>query len=73
MKKFLSIALVLVMVVGLFAGCAAPAEPEAPAAEAPAAEAPAAEAPAAEEEAITPLVVGYAPFNSKFSPFFISP
>ena len=70
MKKFLSIALVLVMVVGLFAGCAAPAEPEAPAAEAPAAEAPAAEAPAAEEEAITPLVVGYAPFNSKFSPFF---
>ncbi|MBQ3480960.1 MAG: ABC transporter substrate-binding protein, partial [Oscillospiraceae bacterium] len=37
-------------------------------AEAPAAEAPAAEAPSANET--TPLVVGYSPFNSKFSPFF---
>ena len=54
----------------------APAE-EAPAEEAPAEEAPAEEAPAeeaAEEPAAanadTPLVVGYSPFNSKFSPFF---
>ena len=50
------------------------AEPaaEEPAAEEPAAEEPAAEEPAAEKKASedTPLVVGYSPFNSKFSPFF---
>ena len=49
------------------------AEPaaEEPAAEEPAAE-PAAEEPAPEKKATedTPLVVGYSPFNSKFSPFF---
>ena len=73
MKKLLALLLAVVMCVGIFAGCggAEPAATPAPAAE------PAAEAePAPEAEAVvtasedTPLVVGYSPFNSKFSPFF---
>ena len=69
MKRFLAMLLAVVMVFAL-AACgqqSAPAATEA----APAAasnEAPAAEAPAA--EANDTLVVGYDPFNSKFSPFF---
>ena len=69
MKRFLAMLLAVVMVFAL-AACgqqAAPAASEAPAASdeaAPAAEA----APSANET--TPLVVGYSPFNSKFSPFF---
>ena len=73
MKRFLAMLLAVVMVFAL-AACGqqaapapAPAE-EAPAAEAPAAEAPVEAAPSANET--TPLVVGYSPFNSKFSPFF---
>ena len=72
MKRFLAMLLAVVMVFAL-AACGQQAAP-APAAEAPAAEAPAAEAPAAEAapsaNETTPLVVGYSPFNSKFSPFF---
>ena len=80
--KLLALVMALAMVFSL-AACGskteAPAaeEPavEEPAAEEPAAEEPAAEEPAAEEPARvvdenTPLVVGYSPFNSKFSPFF---
>ncbi|MBR4466582.1 ABC transporter substrate-binding protein, partial [bacterium] len=73
MKRFLAMLLAVVMVFAL-AACGqqaapapAPAE-EAPAAEAPAAEAPVEAAPSANET--TPLVVGYSPFNSRFSPFF---
>jgi peptide/nickel transport system substrate-binding protein len=65
--------LLAVVMVFALAACGQQAAP-APAAEAPAAEAPAAEAPAAEAapsaNETTPLVVGYSPFNSKFSPFF---
>lgn len=72
MKRFLAMLLAVVMVFAL-AACGQQAAP-APAAEAPAAEAPAAETPAAEAapsaNETTPLVVGYSPFNSKFSPFF---
>ncbi|MDD3919971.1 MAG: sugar ABC transporter substrate-binding protein [Eubacteriales bacterium] len=50
MKKYLALAMALLVAVAMF-GCAAPAAPAAPAAEAPAAEAPAAEAPAAEAPA----------------------
>ena len=83
MKKILALLLALCMIFAL-AACGQPqtTEPktedtaEAPAAEEPAAET--AEEPAAEEPAETtkkasedtPLVVGYSPFNSKFSPFF---
>ena len=80
-KKLLALLLAVLMCVGVLAACGqqAPAATEAPAAEEPAeepAEAPAEEAEAAEEaapaasNAETPLVVGYSPFNSKFSPFF---
>ena len=83
LNKLLALVLALAMVFALAAcgGGNAPApaaeEPaaEEPAAEEPAAEEPAAEEPAAEEPARvvdenTPLVAGYSPFNSKFSPFF---
>ena len=73
MKRFLAMLLAVVMVFAL-AACGQQAAPApAPAAEAPAAEAPAAEAPveaAPSANETTPLVVGYSPFNSKFSPFF---
>ena len=60
MKKWLALALSLVMVLSLAAcgGSSAPAATEAPKADAPAAEAPAAEAPAAE-----PLKIGFANFD----------
>ena len=71
LNRLLALVLALAMVCALTA-CGG-SKTEAPAAE-PAAEAPAAE-PAAEEpdrvvDENTPLVVGYSPFNSKFSPFF---
>ncbi len=73
--KILSLVLALALCAGMLAGCggepAAPATPtEAPAQPATSAPAapstPATEAPAND----TPLVVGYSPFSSKFSPFF---
>ena len=81
----LLLALCMIFALAACGETAAPAQEEAPAAEPaaeepaaePAAEEPAAEEPAAEEPAPekkatedTPLVVGYSPFNSKFSPFF---
>lgn len=61
MTKLLAVLLAMVMVLSLAAcGQSAPATTEAPAAT----EA----APASNSD--TPLVVGYSPFNSKFSPFF---
>lgn len=63
MKKTFALLLSLVMVMGMFAGCGASSE--AKTAVNPAAD----PAPAAEEDT-TPLVVGYSPFNEKFSPFF---
>ena len=73
MKRLLALILAAVMVFAL-AACgqqAAPVATEAPAApEATAAEEAPAPAPAEEPKADTPLVVGYDPFNSKFSPFF---
>ena len=76
MKKVLSLVLALTMVVALAAcGSAAPA-PAPAATAAPAAEAAPTEtkteepAPVEEPKADTPLVVGYSPFNQKFSPFF---
>ncbi|MCQ2439883.1 MAG: ABC transporter substrate-binding protein [Oscillospiraceae bacterium] len=63
MKKTIALLLSLVMVMGMFAGCGASSE--AKTAVNPAAD----PAPAAEEDT-TPLVVGYSPFNEKFSPFF---
>ena len=77
--KLLALLLALVMVLGLAAcGSSGSQTAEEPAAEeaAPAEEAAAEEEAPAEEEAApvrdenTPLVVGYSPFNSKFSPFF---
>ena len=80
LKKALALLLALTMVFAL-AGCGASKAAEEPAA-APAAEKPAETQPAAAEPAKpaeeapaasnpdTPLVVGYSPFNSKFSPFF---
>ena len=86
LNKLLALVLALAMLCSLAAcgGSKAEAPAAEPAAEEPAAEpaaeepAPAeepAEEPAAEEPARvvdenTPLVVGYSPFNSKFSPFF---
>ena len=76
-KKMLALLLALMMCIGVLSGCgsqAAPAASTEPAKEAAPAEA--APAEAAEEpaetgaSADTPLVVGYSPFNSKFSPFF---
>lgn len=76
LNKLLALVLALAMVLSL-AACGSSAQTETPAAEEPAVEEPAAEEPAAEEPAAepakdenTPLVVGYSPFNSKFSPFF---
>ena len=74
MKRLLALILAAVMVFAL-AACgqqSAPAASEAApaAAEAPKAEEAPAPAPAEEPKADTPLVVGYSPFNQKFSPFF---
>ena len=72
MKKYLALVLALIMCVGLLSGCGQAAAPAAEATKAeaePAAEA-VAEAEPAETDADTPLVVGYSPFNEKFSPFF---
>lgn len=63
MKKTIALLLSLVMVMGMFAGCGASSEAK------PAVNPAADPAPAAEEDT-TPLVVGYSPFNEKFSPFF---
>ncbi|MBQ2245105.1 MAG: ABC transporter substrate-binding protein [Oscillospiraceae bacterium] len=79
--KLLALMLTLVMVLGLFAGCGqkteAPAveekpEESAPVEETPKEEAPVEEAPVEEEAAPAndTLVVGYAPFSQKFTPFF---
>ncbi len=78
LSKLHALVLSLAMVFAL-AACGG-GNPPAPAAEEPAAEEPAAEEPAAEEPAAeeparvvdenTPLVIGYSPLNSKFSPFF---
>ena len=65
-KKFLALLLALMMCVGVLAGCGntpAPAESSAPAESAAPAE-------PASDNSDTPLVVGYSPFSSKFSPFF---
>ena len=63
-KKFLALLLALMMCVGVLAGCGnstpAPAESGAPAES----------AEPASGNSDTPLVVGYSPFSSKFSPFF---
>ena len=63
-KKFLALLLALMMCVGVLAGCGnstpAPAESSAPAES----------AEPASDNSDTPLVVGYSPFSSKFSPFF---
>ena len=63
-KKFLALLLALMMCVGVLAGCGdeatpAPAESSAPV-----------ESSEPASDSNTPLVVGYAPFSSKFSPFF---
>ncbi|MBO7388978.1 MAG: ABC transporter substrate-binding protein [Oscillospiraceae bacterium] len=74
MKKYLALVLALIMCVGLLSGCGQAAAPAAEATKAETAAEPAAEAVAeaepAETDADTPLVVGYSPFNEKFSPFF---
>lgn len=63
-KKFLALLLALMLCVGVLAGCGnstpAPAESSAPAES----------AEPASDNSDTPLVVGYSPFSSKFSPFF---
>ena len=82
MKKTLALLLAVVMCLCVFAGCGktetvtpepteAPAKPaeETPAKPAEEAPKPAEEGPVASDPN-TPLVVGYSPFNSKFSPFF---
>ncbi|HMM70109.1 MAG TPA: ABC transporter substrate-binding protein [Gudongella oleilytica] len=58
MKKVLVLMLAMVMVISMLAGCA-PKEPAAPV-----------ETPAETPANDTPLVVGYAAFSQKFSPFF---
>ena len=67
MNKKLTSMLALALCLGIFAGCgnAAPAEPP-PQPTTPTTPAPT--QPAVEND--TPLVVGYSPFSSKFSPFF---
>ena len=65
-KKFLALLLALMLCVGVLAGCgntSTPAESSAPAESAAPAE-------PASDNSDTPLVVGYSPFSSKFSPFF---
>lgn len=70
-KRLLSILLACAMVVGLTACGGAKTEEAAPeAATEETADAEATTEPAAEASDDTPLVVGYAPFSSKFSPFF---
>ena len=59
--KLLSLLLAVCMCIGLFAACGDKTESAASSAEV---------ASAAETEEATPLVVGYSPFNGKFSPFF---
>ena len=62
-KKFLALLLALMLCVGVLAGCgntSTPAESSAPAES----------AEPASDNSDTPLVVGYSPFSSKFSPFF---
>ena len=64
-KKLLALLLALVMCVGLIAGCSGQKAPESSApVESQSAE------PSEEPKNNVPLVVGYAPFSSKFSPFF---
>ena len=69
-KKTLALLLALLMGLSLIAGCAkTPAGPETP----DATQNPAAtntEEPKESKNDTTPLVVGYSPFSSKFSPFF---
>ena len=65
-KRLLSILLACAMVVGLTACGGAKTENAAP----EAATEESAEAATTEKSDDTPLVVGYAPFSSKFSPFF---
>lgn len=68
LSKVLALVLALAMVASVFAGCGnktvEPAATDAPAATQPQTET----QPAKDEN--KPLVVGYSPFNSKFSPFF---
>lgn len=76
--KLLALVLALVMILGVFAACGnKPAEPtEKPAVESPdTPDAPTPDTPADPgqpegPDPNTPLVIGYSPFNSKFSPFF---
>ena len=56
-KKFLALAIVLAMCLGMLAACGNGGNKPG-------------EEPGDKEENNTPLVVGYAPFSSKFSPFF---
>ena len=66
-KKIIALLLAMTMILGLVAGCGSKQEEPAPATDpTPAATTP---EPAPAEEPKT-LVVGYSPFNSKFSPFF---
>ena len=69
-KKTLALLLALLMGLSLIAGCAkTPADPETP----DVTQNPAAtntEEPKESKNDTTPLVVGYSPFSSKFSPFF---
>ncbi len=66
-KKIIALLLAMTMILGLVAGCGSKQEEPAPATTpTPAATTP---EPAPVEEPKT-LVVGYSPFNSKFSPFF---
>ena len=64
-RKILALLLSVAMILGLVAGCGSKQEEPAPADPTPAANT----EPAPVEEPKT-LVVGYSPFNSKFSPFF---
>ncbi len=63
MKKTIALLLALVMVMGMLSGCASSEPKEETPVEAPVTE---------PVEDNTPLVVGYSPFSSKFSPFFAS-
>ncbi len=66
-RKWFALAVTAAMTLGMFGGTASAAESIA---EAPAAAESVAEAPAEEAREDGSLVVGYSPFNSKFSPFF---
>ena len=69
LSKVLALVLALTMVIGL-AACGSSNSSSQPAATAAPAAEPAAEPAASTTDPNTPLVVGYSPFNSKFSPFF---